>query len=191
MGHDIDIESALDQNDSRRALSLLHERYAAKLTRSLTPICGQDAKDIVQKCFEQAQRDLGTFKREVPARVWIGRIAHNRAMDHLRSAIRSRALFAPLADDLDIESPERTADVDLDVQERVRLVGKALAQMKPEVSFAIVLRHVEGFSFPEMEEFCHAKPPALERRVARGMKELRDRLKKIEHANRAEEGATR
>ncbi len=180
LDEDRDIEDALDRNDPARAVALLRERYAPKLVRNLAPICGQTTEDVVQTIFVQAWRDIANFKREVPARVWLRGIANHRAMDHLRAQVRARSLFAPLADDFEPEAPDGAVEHRADEPQRLRFFGEALGKLKPEVSFAIVLRHLEGFSFPEMEEFCGAKAPALERRVARGMNELRKSLKRLE-----------
>lgn len=177
---DRDIEDALDRNDPARAVALLRERYAPKLARSLAPICGQTTEDIVQTIFVQAWDGIASFKREVPARVWLRGIANHRAMDHLRSQVRARSRFAPLADGFEPEAPDGAVEDRADEPQRLRFFGEALGNLKPEVSFAIVLRHLEGFSFLEMEEYCGAKAPALERRVARGMNELRKSLKRLE-----------
>lgn len=176
---DRDIEERLDRGDRQGAVTLLHKRYAAKLADSLKPVCGAAADDIVQRTFEQAWRDIDNFKRQVPARAWLRGIANHRATDHVRDQIRRRARFVPLDEDLDPEAPDHGAEQQLDTRQGLALLRRALAELPPHVSVAIVLRHIEGLSFPEMVELCGAKAPALERRVARGMNDLRRRVHRL------------
>lgn len=178
-GVDRDVEELLDRGDRRGAVTLLHHRYAAKLVACLAPICGQAAEDIVQKTFEQAFRDIDSHQRKVPVRAWLRAIANHRATDHVREQIRLRNRFVPLDEEIDQAAPERSAEQGLDTRQRLALLGKALSELAPHVSFAIVLRHIEGLSYPEMVELCGAKAPALERRVARGMNELRKKLYRL------------
>ena len=65
-------------------LPQLH-RYCARLTGSVI-----DGEDVVQDAIARGLAALDTLEASTPMRAWLFRIAHNRALDLLRSrAVRA------------------------------------------------------------------------------------------------------
>ena len=54
-------------------------RYCARMTGSVT-----DGEDVVQDTLARAYYQLSELRELPPLRPWLFRIAHNRAIDHLR-----------------------------------------------------------------------------------------------------------
>jgi RNA polymerase sigma factor (sigma-70 family) len=64
-------------------------RYCARLTGSVF-----DGEDVVQNALVRATRDMEEVDNVQHLRAWLFRIAHNRALDHLRA--KARRLTEPL-----------------------------------------------------------------------------------------------
>ena len=85
MASNEDIFSELQQG-RRRFLALVDDvrpdlhRYCARMTGSIT-----DGEDVVQDTLARAYYELAELKEMPALRPWLFRIAHNRAIDYLRS----------------------------------------------------------------------------------------------------------
>src|SRR2546430_3336996 len=77
-------------------------RYCARLTGSVI-----DGEDVVQDAIAKAFVALKTLEEGASLRAWLLRIAHNRALDLLRSrAIRATESLEAAAEKADTEAPD-------------------------------------------------------------------------------------
>ena len=77
-------------------------RYCARLMGSVI-----DGEDAVQDTFARAYVSMGDLKEDAPLRAWLFRIAHNSALDLLRSrAIRATEPIEAALEIADPESPD-------------------------------------------------------------------------------------
>ena len=144
-------------------------RYCARLTGSVI-----DGEDVVQDALAKALGALDTLEPGAPMRAWLFRIAHNRALDLLRSrAIRA---VEPL------EAAEQTADADapdpLEVMMRQDAVHTAVARFVelPAVQRSVViLKDVLDHSLDEIAALLDLTVNAVKAHLARG----RTRLKQV------------
>jgi RNA polymerase sigma-70 factor (ECF subfamily) len=169
------VEEALNRKDYRAAVDLLVKLFAGTLNRFCALRCGSAvAEDLAQVVFAQAFSDIAAFRRGVSPLAWLLGIARNRCKDHLRSVTRERERFEPGGDDDQTPASDSWFHVEaaLDEPARRRLLGGFLNRIDQQVAFAIALRYLEGFSYPEMADICGEAPDTMRQRVSRGFAEL-------------------
>ncbi|MDB4955000.1 MAG: polymerase sigma-54 factor RpoN, partial [Myxococcales bacterium] len=127
------------------------------------------AEDIVQDTLVRAYYELSQL-RELPAmRTWLFRIAHRRALDHLRRHAR---------DELVEEVPDLPADTvepseALAQHEAVQVAVSQFAELAPAQRACVALKDVLGYSLEECAEALELSIPAVKAALHRGRVQLR------------------
>lgn len=123
------------------------------------------ADDLTQDTFLRAIGALSRFRGDASARTWLLSIARRACADHVRRQVRGRNLVdrvrrraAP-----DVETPDRTGEVDLD---------RAVASLGPDRRDAFVLTQVLGLSYEEAAEVCGCPVGTIRSRVSRARQDL-------------------
>jgi RNA polymerase sigma-70 factor (ECF subfamily) len=124
-----------------------------------------DPSDVVQETFLEAHRDFARFRgsSEAELAAWLRQVlAHNLAnvLRHYRGTQRrdvrlERQLQVELDQSSRVWDPGLVAQLSSPSQEAARreqmvLVADALAQLPPDYREVLVLRHLEGLTFPEV-----------------------------------------
>jgi RNA polymerase sigma-70 factor, ECF subfamily len=137
-------------------------RYCARLTGSVI-----DGEDLVQDTLAKAFYALGSSAELPPLRPWLFRIAHNVALDFLKS--HGVKLTDPRADMTDI------AGVDDSPDPLVTRVALARFLTLPVIQrSAVILKDVLGHSLEETAETMDTTVPAVKAALVRGRARLRD-----------------
>jgi RNA polymerase sigma-70 factor (ECF subfamily) len=148
--------------------SELH-RYCARLTGSVI-----DGEDVVQDSIAKGLAALDMLEAATPMRAWLFRIAHNRALDLLRSrAIRAAEPIEAAAETADVETPDP-----LEVlmrQEAVDMAISRFVELPPPQRSVIVLKDVLDHSLEDIADLLGLTVNAVKAHLARG----RARLKAI------------
>jgi len=147
-------------------------RFGLRLTAS-----PQDAEEIAQDAFVRAYRALGGYPgeriRALLLRPWLYRIAlnvyHNRVR---RKQVQAVPLDGHLELPVTIDLPE---DIALQT-ERVQTLALQLAALPERFRPAVVLRHVEGLSYPEIAAILDCPVGTVKANVHRGVLTLRSAL---------------
>lgn len=148
-----------------------------------------DAEEIAQDTFVRAYRALASYPperiRALALRPWLYQIALNLARNRARDSRRERQLtvVAPLqeeSDDVVVREPEddpagRPEEM-AEADEARRELAAKLAELPPRYRAAVVLRHVEGFSYAEMAELLGQPLGTVKANVHRGVRLLRASL---------------
>jgi RNA polymerase sigma factor (sigma-70 family) len=144
-------------------------RYCARLTGSVI-----DGEDVVQDTLARAFVALKTLEEGAPLRAWLFRIAHNRALDFLRSrTIRAAEPLEAAAEKADAEAPDP-----LEVlmrEEAVRTAVSRFAELPTVQRSVVILKDVLDHSLEEIAELLDTTVNAVKAHLARG----RARLKQI------------
>lgn len=117
----------------------VYERYARSVYRYLRGMVGRDeAEDLTQQVFLKLITQLGRYeaRSEVPFSAWLRRVAHNLAVDHLRSA-------RPYP--VDATTRVHTS-ADDGAGDRANSLFEALAQLPASQREVVMLRHLAGLS---------------------------------------------
>jgi len=138
-----------------------------------------DAEDLVARVF---QRMLEHLRRFDPARAsvrgWVLGIARNAVIDHLRTRKQHTALDEVAELVLLCDAPLLPDEAD----ERVVALRGQVAELPVITREMIALHFADGLSYREIGEVCGASEAAVKQRMARALRELRERL-----ANKATE----
>lgn len=133
----------LAKGGDRDAMDFLYRRYAGNICGYVYSIVGDEheAEDLTQHLFAKLITTVSRYEeRSLPFSRWILRVAHNLAIDHLRSR---RAIPA---DDLGV--PDAPAD---DAgRDRLTALTDALHSLPRDQRDVVVLRHVVGLSPDEI-----------------------------------------
>jgi RNA polymerase sigma-70 factor (ECF subfamily) len=135
-----------------------------------------DAWDVVQETVLRLYQGLATFNpRKGSARTWAGRIARNQIIDLIRAQTRRRQ--EPL-DNHDLGSNRDDPATAAEVEESRIAVTQALNSLRAADRTAIVLRYDGGLSYDELGHALQVPVGTAATRIHRGIKLLRDRLRK-------------
>src|SRR6266566_5275609 len=154
-----------------------------------------DAEEVAQDAFLRAYRALAAYDavriRELRLRGWLATIVIRRCRSR---AGRRRLQTTPLSPDMGAATGPATVDADLapapaapssgdlsPLQHVLRRESNEtwvtrLAALPERYRAAIVLRHVDGLSYPEMSEVLGRPEGTVKAQVHRGLALLRDAL---------------
>ena len=151
-----------------------------------------DPVDLVQDTFLEAHRDFPQFRGQSEGELvsWLRQILVRNLANSLRhyfgtqgrdirlerelsaeidqsSQVLDRGLIAP------ISSPSQQASQ----REQVVLLADALGRLQEDYRETIILRHLEGLTFPQIAERLGRSVDSVEKLWARGLVQLREILK--------------
>jgi RNA polymerase sigma-70 factor (ECF subfamily) len=144
-------------------------RYCARLMGSVI-----EGEDVVQDTFARALVALDELPEDTPLRAWLFRIAHNRALDLLRSrAIRAAEPIEAAHEVADPESPDPVEA--LMRREAVETAVSRFAELPTMQRSVVILKDVLDQSLEEIAATLDLTVNAVKAHLARG----RARLKAI------------
>ena len=152
------------------ALRFLYLRYADNVYGYVCSIVRDEheAEDITQHIFAKLLTSLERYEpRVVPFSAWVLRVAHNAAIDHMRSRrpVPHEEVHSPDAADDAAGARERFADLRL-----------ALDALPPEQRDVLVLRFFVGLSPGEIAERLGRSEDAVHGLQHRGRRRLRHEM---------------
>jgi len=153
------------------ALRFLYLRYADNVYGYVCSIVRDEyeAEDVTQQIFAKVLTAVGRYEpRVVPFSAWILRVAHNAAIDHVRTR---RPL--PLEE---VHPPDATSDDGADSREQFADLRLALDQLPPEQRDVIVLRFLVGLTPREIAERMGRSEDAVHGLQHRGRRRLRSEM---------------
>lgn len=163
------------------ALSLLYDRYE-RVVYSL--LCGilkntDDAEDIMQEVFAQVWRKADTYQASFgSAKNWLLRIAHNRAINQLRSkASRERSQRVPLENlELTSAGADLTTVNSLLHNDEVVHLNSAIEKLPSDQKSLIALAFLEGLTHSEIAAHTALPLGTVKTRIRSGLMNLRKQL---------------
>jgi RNA polymerase sigma-70 factor, ECF subfamily len=178
------------QRGDREAFRELFEAHKDRVWTVALRFTGDEsaARDVTQQVFLKLFTSIAGFRHESNFKTWLYRMVANECMDEFRKRRRLIPLdfFRPASgDDRDedcvaIEMKEWRQEP-LQEERLARLeiseaVLAALAQLKPKLRMAIVLKYFEDMSYEQMAEALGCSMGTVASRLNRGHKELARRL---------------
>jgi len=170
-----EIQSQLPQLQAARAqfLALVEElrpqlhRYCARMTGSVT-----EGEDIVQDTVAHAYYELGQLN-ELPAmRAWLFRIAHNRALDHLRRY--ERRMVEALEEDHDmVDENALTPEDKLAREQALAAAVSRFMELAPAQRSSVILKDVLDYPLEEISALLDLSVAAVKSALHRGRERLR------------------
>jgi RNA polymerase sigma-70 factor, ECF subfamily len=138
-------------------------RYVAHMIGSVV-----DAEDVVQEALAKAYYSLTETISESNLRGWLFRIAHNKAIDHLRRYDNKN--LEQLNEQFLMAEP----DLPLEEQELVAIALSVFVKLAPRQRASVILKDVLGYSLAEISEILNATVPEIKALLHRGRTRLRE-----------------
>jgi RNA polymerase sigma factor (sigma-70 family) len=165
---------AAQHEGRRRFLELVADlrpelhRYCARMTGSIA-----DGEDIVQDTLGRAYYLLPEMN-ELPAfRPWLFRIAHNRALDHLRRYEARMGEPLSAAQDSAIDPAPDPGDA-IAHEQAVRAAVSRFVELAPAQRSCVILKDVLGHSLEEIGALLELSLAAVKAALHRGRLRLRE-----------------
>jgi RNA polymerase sigma-70 factor (ECF subfamily) len=168
------------QNGDKAAFSILYDRYSSAVLSYLYRMLGnvEDVESIGQEVFLRAFRFAPTYRYPQKFSTWLFTITRNLAINHSRRRKRSpvRNITELNLEGVDISGDpyqvaSRATD-DLEKQEEIARVLKALDDLPTDQKEVIVLGVFQDMSYAQMEEITGTKAVTLRSRMFHGLKKL-------------------
>ena len=148
-------------------------RYCARMVGSIA-----DGEDIVQETLARAYYALPEFPTFPPLRPWLFRIAHNRALDHLRRY--EHRMGQPLDSAINIAIDDAADPEDALAREHaLRAAVSRFVELAPAQRSCVILKDVLGHSLEELATLLELSVPAVKAALHRGRVRLRDELANV------------
>jgi RNA polymerase sigma-70 factor (ECF subfamily) len=184
----------LARNGNEDALGRLLELYGRYLALLARVQIGQrlqgkvDPADLVQETFLEAHRSFSRFQGTSEGQFlqWLRQILANRLATLLRHYLgtkrRDVRLEHEIADELDrstmglghaLRAPQSSPSQQASRREQAVLLADALSSLPDDYREAIVLRQMEGLTFPQVAERMSRSVDSVEKLWLRGVAQLR------------------
>jgi RNA polymerase sigma factor (sigma-70 family) len=140
--------------------------YAARLLGDRA-----EAEDVAQEAMLRLWRVAPDWRQgEAKVTTWLYRVTTNLCADRLR--VRQRRKVSTLDDAPDVDDGAPAAETVLIEADRMAALNTALTALPDRQREAVVLRHIEGFTNPEIATVMNIGVEAVESLVARGKRAL-------------------
>lgn len=133
--------------------------------------------DLLAETYLHAARHVGTGRGDEVTIPWLKTVAKRRFIDHLRREDAMRRRARRLQDALTLHDQEQRSDHVSRVHDSVYA---ALDGLAPEQRLAIVMRHLDGASLPEIADALGRSVKAVESLLGRGRIAFRTAFEGIE-----------
>jgi RNA polymerase sigma-70 factor (ECF subfamily) len=153
------------------AVARLWTELNPPLERYLRALVGQAAQDVASETWLQAARDLPGFRGDAAGlRVWLFRMARNRAVDELRRIGRRREDLVAEP----VEPRDAAPDAAARAEERgaTRRALALVAGLPPDQAEAVLLRVVAGLDAKQCGQILGKRPGAVRVAAMRGLRNL-------------------
>lgn len=153
------------------AARVLTDRLLPGVLRQAWRILGDEAEaeDVAQEAMLRLWRQAGDWRvGEARISTWLYRVTHNLCIDRIRKR-RPTTAIENVAEPID---PTPSALETLTNSEESRALARAILALPERQSQAVVLRHFEGLSNPEIGERLDCSVEAVESLLARARRQL-------------------
>jgi RNA polymerase sigma-70 factor (ECF subfamily) len=176
---------ALVAQGRREAFTVLVGRHQAGVMGVAYRFVGQRdvAEDIAQDVFLKVWRSASAFRPEAQFTTWLYRLTANLCWDRRRRAAREARFRIAFSQMRTASEPPSN----LDSQERVERVRRAVARLPDRQRLAVILHRYAGLSHREIAEVTGWSVKAVESCLVRGYGALRKWLAQLDprRANQA------
>lgn len=130
-----------------------------------------EAEDVAQEAMLRLWRIAPDWRvGEAQVSTWLYRVVTNLCTDRLRARTRRRAVG--LEDAPDVADDAQSVEAGMVARERMALLHAGLDTLPDRQRQAVILRHIEGLSNPEIAVIMDIGVEAVESLTARGKRAL-------------------
>lgn len=141
-----------------------------------------DAEDLAQDVFVEVYRSISQYRGDAKLTTWIYRIATTKSLEWIRKRQRKKRLAffqAKRGDEAgldNIKAIEAHPGVQLENQERSKILFWAIDQLPAKQRAAFTLHKIEGLSYQEVSEVLEMSLSSIESLMFRAKKGLKKKL---------------
>lgn len=147
-----------------------------------------DASDVVQETFLEAHRAIERFEGDTRDQfiAWLRSILASRISNNVRRYLGTQARDIRLEQQIQIDldqsamslggmfvDPGETPSQLVSQEEQSRLVVECLSKLSADYQHVLVLRHLEGKTFPEIATLMNRSVDSVEKLWVRGLSKLK------------------
>lgn len=155
------------------------EELYPRLHRSMTAyLAGSEieAEDILQETFLKAYQNLDQFEGKSNMYTWLYSIARNKCIDEFRKRKYESNRSSIPVEEYELESDDFKTN---DKQEEMKVLKEAIAQLPEILRSIVIMKSIDGLSYPEISEVTGVNEQTLKNRMFRARKELAVTLKQM------------
>ena len=160
------------------AARLLTQRLLPRALRHAARVLGDaaEAEDVAQEAMMRLWKAAPDWRSDGPAQpaTWLHKVVANLAVDRLRRARRATGLEPEMAETIPDTAPG--VEARMVTADRMAALDAGLATLPERQRQAVVLRHIEGMSNPDIAEILEIGVEAVESLTARGKRALKAAL---------------
>ena len=164
------------------ALDDLMARHGPKLLRYLVRSLQneEDADDLAQETFVRVYQSRASFHPRQRFSTWLYTIASNLVRDRFRYRSRHPQVSLDAEQETTIEAERGPTPLEeMETDERVAMIRAAVQELPEELRLALILFEYEELSHAEIAEVLDCSPKAVETRLYRARRQLRERLGRL------------
>lgn len=169
------MDSHKKEEEFKRSIGELYPRLHRAMTAYLAG-SSVEADDLLQETFLKAYRSLDSFKGNSGLYTWLYSIARNLAIDEFRKRKHEKLRSNTPVEEFELKS---VPGLDDNSREEVLLLRKAIARLPELLRSIVVMKTIDGMSYPEISEVTGVNVQTLKNRMFRARKELAVTLKKM------------
>ena len=159
---------------SPTAAAAIVDRHAPGVLRLAIRMLGNraDAEEVTQEVMLRLWQNAPRWQSgRAKLSTWLWRVTANLCTDRLRRARTTSIDSIPEPEDQGAPAVEQVIE-----NQRLEVLYSALDALPERQRSAVVLRHIEGMSNPEIAEILETSVEAVESLLTRGLRELRRQL---------------
>jgi RNA polymerase sigma-70 factor (ECF subfamily) len=164
----------------KNAFGVIVTRYQKMVARTVKGMTGDSvfAEDIGQEVFIKLYYSLSEFRGEAKLSTYIQKIAVNLTLNEIKRAKRFSSMFSHKGNS-EMYEFEVAGQDDVEREEALEIVNKALMAMDPRFRIVVVMRMLQGYTTKETAEILDLPLGTVLSRLSRAQEQLRIILKKL------------
>lgn len=164
-----------NKEEFKRSIGELYPRLHRAM-RAYVAGSSVDPEDILQETFLKAYKNMNRFKGRSTMYTWLYSIARNIAIDEFRKRKYEKLQSNTPVEEFEIASDSEPAEQN---REDVMLLRKAIAELPELLRSVVVMKTIDGLSYPEISEITGVNEETLKNRMFRARQLLSVRLKQL------------
>jgi RNA polymerase sigma-70 factor, ECF subfamily len=163
------------KEEFKRKIPELYPRLHRAMTAYLAG-SNVEPDDILQETFLKAIKSVDDFEGKSGYYTWLYSIARNLSIDEFRKQKYEKNRSSQPIEEFEIESDQFDSESE---REEILMLRKAISELPELLRSVVVMKAIDGLSYPEISEVTGVNIQTLKNRMFRARKELAGYLQKM------------